>query len=207
MKQKMASTITTASKTGEVLGIVLAGGKSRRFGTDKALAPWQEKNLLAISCEHLIALGLPVMISTEASRTYAYPGATLLTEPTCQAQESGGPLRGIAHAITTHPDRALLVIPCDMPLLSPAMLQRLLDHGSASQLPTAFSNEQGKPLPLPLYLPPNCPVPANAGQNTSIRAYLADFAAMTLVDSGPDIAGLSNINTQEEYNQLCAVAL
>lgn len=75
----------------KILGVVLAGGQSRRFGSDKALALFEGRSLL----EHAIAgLGAMAHSVVVAGRDEA-PVATIADRP-----ESGmGPLGGIAAAL------------------------------------------------------------------------------------------------------------
>lgn len=107
-----------------LLGAVLAGGQSRRFGSDKALAPLGGKPLI----EHVIAaLAKQTDAVIVCGREWEdwvpdRPGPEL------------GPLGGINAALHCAAARgfdAVLTVPCDAPLLPPDLAERLAAHGPA----------------------------------------------------------------------------
>jgi molybdopterin-guanine dinucleotide biosynthesis protein A len=74
-----------------ILGAVLAGGRSSRFGSDKALAMLDDRTLLARAVERLASLCDAVVV---VGRTQA-PADTLPDWPA----PGGGPLTGLAAAL------------------------------------------------------------------------------------------------------------
>jgi len=103
-------------------GIVLAGGKSKRFGEDKACFVWQGKTFLQHAVDALRGLGLDVCIVTQAGRQYAVNGACMLWD----AVSDQGPLGGLYTACHEISAKTLLVLTCDMPLVSTEVLRELL---------------------------------------------------------------------------------
>ena len=101
-----------------LLGIILAGGQSRRMGFDKALLPWQGGTLLTHAQQLLIDVGCDHVLVSRNEPDYI--------EDHFHGQ---GPLAGI-HACLSHTvcDEAI-VIPVDMPLLSQACLNTLISQG------------------------------------------------------------------------------
>ncbi|WP_448582011.1 molybdenum cofactor guanylyltransferase [Thermaurantiacus sp.] len=105
---------------GQLLGAVLAGGKSRRFGSDKALALVEGKPLiqhaldcLAASCEIVVVVGRD------------WPGHARLDDHPAPGL---GPLAGLCAALLhagRHGFDHALVIPCDMPGLPADLAARL----------------------------------------------------------------------------------
>jgi molybdopterin-guanine dinucleotide biosynthesis protein A len=103
-----------------LLGAVLAGGQSRRFGSDKALALLGGRPLIAHAIE---ALGVQVDAVIVCGREWGdwvpdRPGPGL------------GPLGGIAAALHTASARgyaAVLTAPCDIPVLPAGIAARLGD--------------------------------------------------------------------------------
>ena len=107
---------------------VLAGGASRRMGSDKALLPhprggtWLD-NTVALA----MALELPVLVLSGhashqeylASRT---PQLRVLSEPWPPA----GPLQAFAAVFSARSDEAWLVLPIDLPCLTSPALDTLL---------------------------------------------------------------------------------
>lgn len=116
-----------------VLGAILAGGQSRRFGTDKAVAMLGGKSLaahvrdrLAPQVEAVVSCGRPLLdLAGLADRPH--PGL--------------GPLAGLnaaLHAAQARGLDAVLSAPCDTPFL-PADLRERLGGGPAfmAELPVA----------------------------------------------------------------------
>ena len=105
---------------GRVLGVVLAGGASRRFGTDKALALIGGRTLL----DHaLAALGPQVDALAVAGR--AWPGATSIEDsPGPGLGPAAGLAGALAHAAATG-HQAVLTIPVDIWPFPPNLRARL----------------------------------------------------------------------------------
>lgn len=111
-----------------ILGAVLAGGRSSRFGSDKAMALLDGRTLLAHAVAQLAPHAELVAI---CGRTE--PGLLCLPDRPCPGL---GPLGGLNAALrhaAGHDFAGVLSIGCDMPLL-PAELARALVGGSAAVL-------------------------------------------------------------------------
>lgn len=104
------------------LGAVLAGGRSSRFGSDKAVALWDGKRLLDRSrallepwCDEVVVVGRD-------------GGVSDLPRPDL------GPLGGIAGALdhaASRGIRCVLTISCDMPRLPDGLIEALLRRAPA----------------------------------------------------------------------------
>lgn len=108
----------------KLLGAVLAGGQSRRFGSDKALALLGGKPLIEHAIEALAAQTDAVII---CGREW---GDWVADRP-----EPGlGPLGAINAALHCAASRgfdAVLTVPCDAPILPPDLADRLRAAGAA----------------------------------------------------------------------------
>ena len=89
-------------------GVILAGGRSRRFGADKARHVWRGRPLLqhvraavAAACDRVMVVGGPPDLADLPDEV---PGA--------------GPVAALATAFRRLPDAALFVTGCDLPLLT-----------------------------------------------------------------------------------------
>ncbi|MCJ1960964.1 molybdenum cofactor guanylyltransferase [Novosphingobium mangrovi (ex Hu et al. 2023)] len=103
-----------------ILGVVLAGGQSRRFGTDKALARFAGESLLERAVAQLQAWCDEVVV---VGREDA-PVAVLPDWP----RAGMGPLAGLAGALRHAQEQAfasVLSAPVDCPLLPEDLLARL----------------------------------------------------------------------------------
>lgn len=128
-----------------LIGLVLAGGQSRRMGQDKALMRYQGSTLIEKASSLLKAAGCDeVLISRNA--------AGFLVD----IIEDAGPLGGVHAAIddlcnAKHGSDSLvelLVLPVDMPQMTPQLLKLLVSAGRESQRPVYVKNRF-----LPFYLP------------------------------------------------------
>ena len=95
------------------VGVVLAGGRSSRMGRDKARLAWRDQSLLAHACATLQAAGTcEVVVSGDYPEYAGIPDAL----------PALGPLGGLASVVDALPDGVLLLVPVDMPLLTPELL-------------------------------------------------------------------------------------
>ena len=106
--------------------IILAGGRSTRFGRDKASEPLLGKPLLQHVADRVAPLVSELVIVRAPGQTLPPVDVTISVSTVDDAYPGTGPLGGIytgLHASTA--DRCLAVA-CDMPLLSPPLLRELL---------------------------------------------------------------------------------
>lgn len=104
-------------------GLILAGGKSSRMGSDKALKLWRGVPLLRRVYEAIAPLVAQVSILTPWPERYQ----TILP-PHChhlrEAQPHQGPAFALAQGLDQLQSPWLLVVACDLPCLDTAMLSR-----------------------------------------------------------------------------------
>jgi molybdopterin-guanine dinucleotide biosynthesis protein A len=106
-------------------GVVLAGGQSRRMGRDKALLNWQGAPLIEHQIALLRAAGMEAVYVSGERPDY---------QGIADAVPRSGPVGGvasIARALTV--DANLLIIPVDMPRLTPALLSALYTANPAAR--------------------------------------------------------------------------
>ena len=102
---------------------VLAGGQSRRMGRDKALLPVHEDGppLLKIVLDHLKLVATDLFVVATARPEYESFGVPLVPDDV----EGGGALSGIHAALRSARQQHCLIVACDMPFLSPALLKHM----------------------------------------------------------------------------------
>lgn len=164
-----------------ILGAVLAGGRSSRFGSDKAAASWNGRRLV----EHAAAL-----IGQHVDRVVIVgPGGVAdLPAPGL------GPLGGIAGALdlaATEGFGSVLTIGCDMPR-APAELIAALLRRAPAYCPDApvlghWSSALGAQLMAWL-----------SGENRSVRGWARAVGALPIASPAP----LANINTRADLDAL-----
>ena len=134
------------SSIAPLYGLILAGGKSSRMGTDKALIsyhgrPQQELlfDLVQEFCEHTF-----ISMREDQGDDLPKKYKVIIDE-----NEYPGPLNGILSAHKCYPEAAWLVIACDLPLLNKETLQFLVNGRKANKDATALATKtSGLPEPL-----------------------------------------------------------
>ena len=102
--------------------VILAGGQSRRLGTDKALLRFQGRTLLAASVERLRPLCQEIIVVTNTPQAHAHPAARLVGDLFPGKGALGGVYSGLMAAHTSHS----LVIACDMPFVDEALVRHII---------------------------------------------------------------------------------
>jgi len=108
-------------------GFVLAGGRSARMGTDKALLPWRGRTLIEHVAGVVRASAGSVTLIGPPDR---YGSLGLPVEP--DAVPGRGPLGGILTALAITAAEWNLVVACDMPALTAPFLESLLEAAKES---------------------------------------------------------------------------
>jgi molybdenum cofactor guanylyltransferase len=128
---------STAAPKMDAVGFVLAGGRSSRMGTDKALVRLCGQPLVAHAIGILRAAGLAVSVAGGAPALAAFA-------PLVEDQQPGqGPLRGICTALASTSARWAIFIPVDLPFLPASLLVCLLQHARNTDSPVTVSSVNG----------------------------------------------------------------
>lgn len=130
-----------------VYGLVLAGGKSRRMGQDKALLERAGQSQLGFIAQLVGTHVERVFVSTRDDQKDDAERSRF--DLVVDHYDDMGPLAGILSAMDDHPDADWLVVACDLPNINDETLQYLLDNCSSTHPFTAYtSSHDGLPEPL-----------------------------------------------------------
>jgi molybdopterin-guanine dinucleotide biosynthesis protein A len=163
-----------------VTGIVLAGGRSSRFGSNKLEALIDGVRVIDRTVAALANVVDDVIVAGTS------PGAgpveaLVVADP----QPSGGPLVGLRSGLTAASRAVALVVGGDMPLLEPALLRAMVDR--LASYPTVASvvlGDGAEVLPLPMAIRVEAAVAAIgealSGSDRSLRALLARLPSATI---------------------------
>ncbi|MEO8307756.1 MAG: NTP transferase domain-containing protein [Pseudomonadota bacterium] len=181
-----------------LLGLVLAGGRSSRMGSDKAAIRYGEHTQLERAVQLLRKVTAATYVSVRADQA-----ADPLRQPYPQIVDGGdieGPAAGIRAAQLAHPDAAWLVVACDLPHLTDATLRHLIVHRNSDKVATAYrSTHDGLPEPLCAIYEPAAGAALQGflatGRNCP-RKFLIN--SDTLLLSQPEPEALDNVNTPDE---------
>ena len=195
-------------KPPKTIGVILAGGKSRRMGRDKALLSVGETTLLELMQTRLEAL--TCLDEIVISRDQAVPPRARPSDKThrhlLDIKGNLGPI-GALHTLANHyPNCRTLIIPVDMPLLELSLLEQLCRTSHTEGTESSALYYEGYYLPLMLTLNEATAtqlarrVAADA-PDRSIASLLADLGARVLT-APADLAQFANINTFEDWQKL-----
>ena len=132
-----------------LVGFVVAGGRSLRMGHDKALLPWGTTDLLDHALCRLRAVTGDVRILSGREPRYLDREVAVLTDPLPDA----GPLAGVLGGLTAAGGRAGLFLAVDLPQVPVALLSRLVDLAERYDAVVPVSPRGPEPL-CAVYGPP-----------------------------------------------------
>ena len=181
-----------------VYGLVLAGGRSRRMGRDKALLSRAGRSQLERMTELLARHTGRVFVSTRPDQ--ADEPERRRFDRIVDRYDDLGPLAGILSAMDEHPAADWLVVACDLPNVGDETIEYLLANRSGDHPFTAYvSSHDGLPEPL-------CAI-WRAGTADLVREFVAGgircprkilIRSATCLIQQPDPRSLDNVNTPDD---------
>lgn len=183
-----------------IYGLVLAGGKSTRMQTDKGSLQYHGTTQREYLYHMLSQYCQKVFVSTSREQTAGLEGKFPLIEDRFLGL---GPMGGILSALQRAPDKAWMVVACDLPFLSATTITTLMQRRDATKTATAFRNAEDQ-LPEPLaaiWEPRSYSVLLQflSQGYTCPRKVLMNTDAVLLQAS--DAQELRNVNSPEEYQK------
>lgn len=129
-----------------VKSFILAGGKSLRFGSDKALAKIKGVSMIERTARLLRECDLEPVVITRRGRNYDVAGCPMIYDQWPDL----GPLGGIYSAMTLFKEtQKFIFLSCDMPHLRSELVLRLIQKFEEADLAAFFSagSEEVEPFP------------------------------------------------------------
>ena len=130
-------------KIAPIQGLVLAGGKSVRMGTDKGTLNFYGKNQRDVAIDLLEKNNLKTYLSVREEQDISI--VNKITDKLIGL----GPFGAICSAFQENPNVAWLVIATDLPFVNDEVIQLLLKHRNPSKAATAIKGK-GNQFPEPL---------------------------------------------------------
>lgn len=183
-----------------VEAFILAGGRSHRFGRDKALAELQGRPLLGRALDVLAEVGLPATVVSPRVDAYRSLTDRFLTNE----RPDLGPVEGLRVVLEGCRSDWALLLSVDMPWVDAVTLRVLLNIDRTSEQAICFADQTGLRHPFPgLYKGSLHPLIKRQGEGGSMQRLLDEASPRLIVQSevpsGPDLEQvLRNVNRPED---------
>src|SRR6188508_200426 len=195
------------SEKGAVVGLVLAGGRSVRFGGEKAVALLDGRPLLEWAADRLRSVCVRVAINVRAgSEAESVAKAQSLPTLHDQVGDALGPLAGVKVGLiwAEHQGAHLLAVsPCDAPLLPDDLYVRLLEQANGG--PAMAATRDGR-QPLcaiwPVTSLPDVEEALRDGAHPPTWQLLERIGARRVLFDSPE--AFANVNTREDLGAVQA---
>ena len=184
-------------KVPPVKGLVLAGGKSVRMGSDKGLLNYHGNSQRDFAIKMLEDMGLNTFLSVRKEQHIEH-------ENVIEDVFLGlGPFGAICSAFQNDPNSAWLVLATDLPFIDQKTLEFLLKKRNPSKIATAFKGKN-KEFPEPLI---TIWEPKAYQRMLNFLAQGFSCPRKTLINSEVEIVEIdddliTNVNTPEEYEEV-----
>ena len=193
----------------QVAGVILAGGKSSRFGSNKALALHQGVPLIQAIARKLSGLFPETLLITNTPEDYTFLGWPMAQD---QHRECG-PLAGIHAALRGVSQPRIFVCGCDMPLVDPALVRFLCELPGNHEVALPWLPEGPEPL-YAVYSKTALPfIEENLAKNQCRIGTLYEklrirkVTAEEILQVLPDLTTFQNINRLHDLARLATMGL
>jgi molybdopterin-guanine dinucleotide biosynthesis protein A len=188
----------------DVSGVILAGGKSSRYGKDKAFVKINGLPLIESVIEVMGSVFQEVIIITNTPNKYSYLGLSVY-EDTIKGL---GPLGGIVTGLTAISKEAGFFVACDMPFLNRELLLYMTE--SKGEFDAVIPRISGKMEALHGLYRKTCLPAIKRLIDSRVYQVLRFFSEVSVryVDEGeirqfdPDLRCFLNVNTPEELQEI-----
>ena len=187
-----------AEDKAEMTGAVLAGGRSRRMGTNKALLRIDGATIIRRVVRTLTKAFDDVIIIANDPAPYSFPGVRIYPD----IHIGTGSLGGLYTALVKSRSDHTFVTACDMPFLDIDCINRLLSIPMAL-MPCPFRRRQGPSDARPLFKEMHRGDRGyDKGENLRINSLLENIPVKMLTEADfiglPISTSVENVNTEED---------
>ncbi|MEZ0328445.1 MAG: molybdenum cofactor guanylyltransferase [Dissulfuribacterales bacterium] len=185
--------------------VILAGGRSSRFGSNKANTDWNGHTILETIVTTLKKISDEIIIVANDSAVYSHLGLPIIMDRIRNA----GPMAGILSALYAIKGQRALCVACDMPLLNASALDYM--WGISTWAPVVAPEHNGRIEPLHAIYHKSLRYPIEYAIKKKWFSLQRFFLYLPLrtVSAGilqtfceDGLNCFANINTQEEYQRL-----
>jgi molybdopterin-guanine dinucleotide biosynthesis protein A len=183
---------------------VLAGGKSSRFGSNKALASWRNGNVMDAVTSAVMAISDELFIVANEPTAYKYMGLPIIKDDVINA----GPMAGLLSALKNARGNRVFIAACDMPLLNPGLIQWMwgIETLAAVVIPRTANGLEPLHAIYHRSLIPLLEHSIRCNQ-LSLQRFLAgvsryEISSEDIIKFCPDFSCLKSANTEDELETL-----
>jgi molybdopterin-guanine dinucleotide biosynthesis protein A len=191
----------------QVAGVVLAGGKSSRFGSNKALALHHGTALIETITRRLAGLFPETLLITNTPEDYGFLGWPMAGDQ----YRDCGPLAGIHAALRAISQPRAFVCGCDMPLVNPELIRFLCELPGDHEVVLPWLPEGPEPL-YAVYSKKILPlIEEHLARNQCKigmvyeKLRLRKVTAAEILQVLPDLTTFQNINEQQDLARLASL--
>lgn len=178
--------------------IIMAGGDSRRMGTDKASLLFDGQTLLQSVMATMQQLFPKVIVSVRA------PRAGIDLPQVCDEQPEGGPLAGLVASLGQITTPWAFMVACDMPFVVPEVVELLAEY--RLQYQAVVPVVHGHPQPLAAFYAASCLAPLRASlaaQQKSLRGVLKQLDVRyvdeaEMLEADPQLRSFFDLDTPQD---------
>lgn len=193
------------SKVGNIGGIVLCGGMSRRMGQPKAWLPFHGETMLARVCRILAEVVQPIVVV--AGPDQEVPPVPDEVQIVRDAVETQGPLNGLIGGLKalTGTAKAAYLSSCDVPFLNAAFVRKVIESlgefDVAVPIANGFRHPLGAVYRMSVLSIAQTLIDAGERRLVAIleQAKTRQLTQDELRSADSDLSSLANINTPEQY--------
>ncbi|MFD1848493.1 molybdenum cofactor guanylyltransferase [Oceanobacillus bengalensis] len=127
------------------VGVVLAGGQSRRFGTAKAIAKKNNKAFYKYSIDALAPIVDCLLVVTNSNLEHIFDKEKTKIIHDTKKYQGQGPLAGIFTAMEKYPAEWYIAVPIDVPFVETWVYEHLIsqiEHGVDAIIPIVAGKRQ-----------------------------------------------------------------
>ena len=181
--------------------IVMAGGDSRRMGTDKASLLFDGQTLLQSVIATMQQLFPQVIVSVRQ------PRAGIDLPQICDEQPDGGPLAGLVASLGNITTPWAFMVACDMPFVVPEVVELLARYRLQHQAVVPVVH--GHPQPLAAFYAASCVAPLRASlatQQKGLRGVLKQLDVRyvdeaEMLEADPHLRSFFDLDTPQDVAQ------
>lgn len=110
----------------DIIGVILAGGKSRRMGVDKSLLKINDRFVIENITDLMKNIFENVIIISNKSDYFEFLGLNIFPD----IYKNKGPLAGIHSGLINSKNEKIFVISCDVPLMTKEIIDFIINYKS-----------------------------------------------------------------------------